>query len=244
MDIEGLGDKIVDQLVEREKVLTPDNLYALELDELANMDRMGEKSAQNLIDAIEKSKATTFARFLFALGIPDVGETTAEDLARYFHDLRPLEEAAIAYEKERLKLNDVPPREAEKKLKTLVLRQVEGIGPVVAEQIGAFFSQQGNRNVTISLQMAGVHWPDAPRSKAGSQTLAGKTLVLTGTLESMTRDDAKERIQSLGGKVSGSVSAKTHYVVAGSEPGSKLREAERLKVPVLDEAAFLKLIGS
>ena len=245
MDVEGLGDKLVEQLVDEELVDTPADIFKLTAKKLADLERMGEKSAQNLVDAIAKASKTTLPRFLYALGISDVGETTAADLAKHFGSLEKLEAAAREYEKQRLALDGVPAREAEKKLKELELRGVEGIGPVVAEQVGAFFHQAGNRKVIAELRKQGVEWPAMPkRAAAGAQPLAGKTFVLTGTLESMTRDDAKERIQSLGGKVSGSVSAKTHYVVAGSEPGSKLREAERLKVPVLDEAAFLKLIES
>jgi len=244
MDIEGLGEKIVDQLVDTDVVHTPADIYRLKAEQLADMERLGEKSAQNLVEAIAKSKDTTLARFLFALGVPDVGETTAADLARHFGDLDRLETAAMAYEKERLKLKDLPPKDAEKKLKELDLRRVEGIGPVVAEQIGAFFSQKGNREVTASLRKAGVHWPAAQKPKAGSQTLAGMTLVLTGTLPSMTRDQAKDLILAHGGKVAGSVSKKTDYVVAGSEAGSKLREAERLGVTILDEAGLMRLFKS
>ncbi len=244
MDVEGLGDKLVEQLVDAKLVDTPADIFKLTMKKLADLERMGEKSAQNLVDAIAKSSKTTLPRFLYALGISDVGETTAADLAKHFGSLEKLEAAARDYEKQRLALDGAPPRETEKKLKELELRGVEGIGPVVAEQIGAFFHQAGNRKVIAELCKAGVTWPAMPKqTAAGAQPLVGKTFVLTGTLGSMTRDDAKERIQALGGKVSGSVSAKTHYVVAGSEPGSKLREAERLKVPVLDEAAFLKLIG-
>jgi DNA ligase (NAD+) len=244
MDIEGLGDKLIDQLVEKDMVETPADIYRLDLATLADLERMGEKSAQNIVDAIGKSKTTTLARFLYALGIPDVGETTAADLARHFAALDTLEEAAIAYEKQRLKLAALPPKEAEKQLKDLPLRQVEGIGPAVSEEIGAFFHQAGNRKVVAALRKAGIAWPVAPKRAAGAQTLAGKTFVLTGTLPSMTRDEAKERIQSKGGKVTGSVSKKTDYVVAGSEPGSKLTEAERLGVTVLDEAGLMKLLQS
>ncbi|HLW74747.1 MAG TPA: helix-hairpin-helix domain-containing protein, partial [Gammaproteobacteria bacterium] len=220
------------------------DIYKLDLATFADLEHMGEKSAQNLIDAIEKSKQTTLARFLYALGIPDVGQTTAAELARHFGELDKLEEVAVAYEKLRLKLKKLEPKEAEKQLKEAALRQVEGIGPVVAEQIGAFFGQAGNRKVIVSLQKGGVHWPAATKRSAAAQTLAGKTLVLTGTLPSMTRDQAKDLILSHGGKVAGSVSKKTDYVVAGSEPGSKLREAERLSVTILDEAEFLRLLKS
>ncbi|HEV2110103.1 MAG TPA: NAD-dependent DNA ligase LigA, partial [Gammaproteobacteria bacterium] len=245
MDIEGLGDKLVEQLVDQKLVSTPADIYRLTAEQLADLERMGEKSAQNLVDAIDASKHRTLARFIFALGVPDVGETTAADLANHFRDLDKLQEAAEAYEKRRLKLADAEPKEAQKQLKELELRRVEGIGPVVAEQVGAFFHQPGNVKVIKELRKAGVDWPAMPkRAAAARQPLAGKTFVLTGTLATMTRDAAKERIQALGGKVAGSVSAKTHYVVVGSEPGSKLREAERLKVPVLDEDAFLRLIES
>jgi DNA ligase (NAD+) len=244
MDIEGLGDKLIDQLVEKELVTTPADIYKLDMKTFAELERMGEKSAQNLVDAIEKSKTTTLARFLYALGIPDVGETTAADLARHFRDLDALEEAAVAYEKLRLKHATLEPKDAEKLLKELDLRKVEGIGPVVAEQAGAFFHQAGNRKVIERLVKAGVHWPAAAKPAAGSQRLAGKTLVLTGTLPSMTRDQAKDLILSHGGKVAGSVSKKTDYVVAGSEAGSKLSEAERLGVTVLDEVGLLKLLQS
>ncbi|HEY3645450.1 MAG TPA: NAD-dependent DNA ligase LigA [Gammaproteobacteria bacterium] len=244
MDIEGFGDKIIDQLVEKELISTPADIYKLGMQTLADLERMGEKSAQNLVDAIEKSKTTSLSRFLYAIGIPDVGETTAADLARHFGELESLEEAAVAYEKQRLKLEASEPKEAEKQLKELALRQMEGIGPVVAEQIGAFFAQAGNRKVIASLVKAGVHWPAVPKRSAGAQTLAGKTLVLTGTLPTLTRDQAKDLILAHGGKVAGSVSKKTHYVVAGSEAGSKLSDAQKLGIEVLDEAGLKKLLQS
>jgi DNA ligase (NAD+) len=244
MDIEGLGDKLIDQLIEKELVQTPADIYKLGLKTFAELERMGEKSAQNLIDAIEKSKDTSLARFLYALGIPDVGETTAADLARHFRSLEPLQEAAMAYEKQRLKHAELAPKDAEKLLKELDLRKVEGIGPVVARQIGAFFNQPGNRKVMERLVKAGVHWPAAAKAVVGSQNLVGKTLVLTGTLPSMTRDQAKDLILSHGGKVAGSVSKKTDYVVAGSEAGSKLSDAQKLGIVILDEAGLKKLLQS
>jgi DNA ligase (NAD+) len=244
MDIEGLGERLIDQLIEKELVTTPADIYKLDVKTFADLERMGEKSAQNLVDGIEKSKATTLARFLYALGIPDVGETTAADLARHFRELDALEEAAVAYEKQRVKHAALEPKKAEKLLKELDLRKVEGIGPVVAEQIGAFFGQPGNRKVIERLVKAGVHWPVAAAPKTGSQTLAGKTLVLTGTLPSMTRDQAKDLILAHGGKVAGSVSKKTDFVVAGSEAGSKLSDAQRLDVTILDEAGLKKLLQS
>ena len=222
MDVEGLGDKIVDQLVSTGAVQTPADLYKLDAGQLGEMDRMGEKSAQNLVEALEKSKTTTLPRFLLALGIPEVGEATALTLAKHFGALEPLMEAD---EKALLEVSDV--------------------GPVVAAEIAAFFRQKHNRSVISALRKAGVHWPAMPkRAAAASQALAGKTFVLTGTLSGMTRDEAKERILAQGGKVSGSVSKKTDYVVVGSEAGSKLREAERLGIALLDEAGLLKLLNS
>ncbi|HEV2212850.1 MAG TPA: helix-hairpin-helix domain-containing protein, partial [Gammaproteobacteria bacterium] len=222
LDIEGLGDKLVEQLVDSRLVDNPADIFKLTAKQLADLERMGEKSAQNLMDAIAKAKHTTLPRFLHALGIPEVGESTALTLAKHFGALEPLLEADEE-----------------------TLLAVPDVGPVVAAEIAAFFHQKHNRDVIKALRKAGVDWPAMPkRAAAAEQTLAGKTFVLTGTLSSMTRDEAKERIQSLGGKVSGSVSAKTHYLVVGSEPGSKLREAERLKVPVLDEDAFRRLIGA
>ena len=222
MDIEGLGDKLIEQLVDAKLVDSPDGIFQLTAKQLAELERMGEKSADNLMAAIHKARHTTLPRFLHALGIPEVGESTALMLAQHFGALEPLMEAD---------------EEA--------LQSVPDVGPVVAAEIATFFRQKHNRDVIKALRKAGVQWPAMPkRAAAASQALAGKTFVLTGTLASMTRDEAKERIQALGGKVSGSVSAKTHYVVVGSEPGSKLREAERLKVPVLDEAEFSKLMKS
>ncbi|HSN17947.1 MAG TPA: NAD-dependent DNA ligase LigA [Gammaproteobacteria bacterium] len=244
MDIEGLGDKLIEQLIDKGLVETPADIYKLGMKTFAELERMGERSAQNIIEAIEKSKATTLARFLYALGINDVGETTAADLARHFGELDRLEEAGLEYEKQRQKLAELPAKEADKTLRELALRQVEGIGPAVAEEIGAFFHQAGNRKVIAALRKSGVHWPAAAKPKAGSQTLAGKTLVLTGTLPSMTRDQAKDLILSHGGKVAGSVSKKTDYVIAGSEAGSKLSDAQRLGVAVLDEAGLMKLLQS
>jgi len=220
LDIEGLGEKLVDQLVDKELIRTPADVFALSVPELADLERMGEKSAQNLADAIARARKTTLARFLYSLGIPEVGEATAQTLAQHFGALEPLMEA-----------------DAEQ------LLEVPDVGPVVAEEIAAFFRQKHNRAVIAALRKAGVSWPASPkRAPSAAQTLAAKTFVLTGTLDSMTRDQAKERITALGGKVTGSVSKKTDYVVAGSEPGSKLQDAERLGVEVLDEAAFLRLI--
>ena len=180
---------------------------------------MGEKSAENLLTALEKSKTTSLARFLYALGIREVGEATAQALAQHFGELDAI---AAADEK--------------------TLQVVPDIGPVVAQQVAAFFREHHNREVIKKLQTAGVHWPKVER-RAASLPLAGKTFVLTGTLAGMTRDEAKQGLQSLGAKVAGSVSAKTDYVVAGEEPGSKLDKARALNVAVLDEEEFLRLLG-
>ena len=221
MDIEGLGDKLVDQLVERSLVHTPAEVYELNLETLAGLDRMAEKSAANLISAIEASKATTLARFIFALGIRNVGEATAKDLAQVFGALDKL---VAATEAELLAVSDV--------------------GPVVAQSIIRFFAEPHNLDVVNKLRVAGVHWPETAGMKQSSGILLGKTLVLTGTLLTLTRDNAKEKIEAAGGKVAGSVSKKTDYVVAGEEAGSKLAKAQALGVNVLDEAGLLALLAS
>ncbi|HET7923048.1 MAG TPA: helix-hairpin-helix domain-containing protein, partial [Gammaproteobacteria bacterium] len=200
----------------------------------------GEKSVGKLLDAIEASKHTTLARFLIALGIPGVGETTATDLAAHFGDLDPLLAAAETYAAQ----HGLAPDD-DKPLASLELRQVPGIGATIAEQLATFFTQAGNREIVTGLRRAGVQWEAVPRQRdSGPGVLSGKTFVLTGTLAGMSRDAAKQRILALGGKVSGSVSKKTDYVVAGSEPGSKLREAERLGIVVLDEAGLLRLLDA
>jgi DNA ligase (NAD+) len=221
MDIEGLGDKLVEQLVERELVRNPADLYGLEVVMLAGLERMGAKSAENLVGALERGKITTLARFLYALGIREVGEATAMALAGHFGTL----EALMAAEEERL-------------------RQVPDIGPVVAAAIRAFFQEPHNQVVIARLRAAGVRWPESEVKRAIEQPLAGKTFVLTGTLESLTRDEASDRLRALGAKVSGSVSKKTDYVVAGREAGSKLDKARELGVTVLDEAGLLALLGN
>jgi DNA ligase (NAD+) len=220
MDIEGLGDKLVEQLIEKGMVKTVADIYHLKQDELAELERMGEKSAQNLLAQIERSKDTTLARFLHSLGIPQVGEATAELLAEHFGSL----EVLVNADKD-------------------TLEQVHGIGPSMAEDIHRFFAQKHNREVIAALQKAGVHWPAIePRARA-EQPLAGKTFVLTGTLATMSRDEAKKKLKALGAKVSESVSKKTDYVVVGEEPGSKADKAKELGVTTLDEKDFLKLIG-
>jgi DNA ligase (NAD+) len=220
MDIEGLGEKVVDQLVDRGIVHTPADLYHLDLATLAGLERMAEKSAGNLLAAIAKSKRTTLARFIYALGIPNVGEATAKDLARHFGSL----DALLAADVE-------------------ALQAVPDVGPVVAQAIVDFLAEAHNRQVIEALRAAGVHWPEEARLAKPHGPLAGKTFVLTGTLPNLTRDQAQALIEAAGGKVSGSVSKKTDYVVAGSDPGSKLDKAQALGIVVLDEAGLRELLG-
>jgi DNA ligase (NAD+) len=244
MDIEGLGEKLIEELADEKLLTSPVDIYHLakHAEELKVREGWGEKSVAKLLAAIEASKETTLTRFLIALGIQNVGETTAADLAAHFGNLEALESAAALYEKQRIAPGEA--REIGKQLVGLELRQIPGIGPTVAEQVGAFFQQAGNREVIAGLRKAGVHWPEMQRDTGtASGLLAGKIFVLTGSLTGMTRDAAKQRIQAMGGKVTGSVSKKTDYVVAGSEPGSKLAEAQKLGVQVLDEAGLLRLLG-
>jgi DNA ligase (NAD+) len=219
LDIEGLGEKLVDQLVEAGVVHTPADLYKLGVASLAALDRMADKSAQNVYEAIQKSKKTTLARFIYGLGIRQVGESTAKDLARHFKKLKLLRKADEAQ-----------------------LALVPDVGPVVAASILQFFRQPHNMEVVDQLIAAGVHWSEegTPEASATSQ-IAGKTFVLTGTLPELSREQAKEMIEAQGGKVSGSVSKKTDYVVAGADAGSKLLKAQELGVKVIDEAG-LKLL--
>lgn len=219
MDIEGLGDKIVDQLVDAGLVHSPADLYGLSVETLAGLERMGEKSAQNLVAAIDQSRQTTLARFIFALGIRNVGEATARDLAKHFGGL----DALLAAD-------------------TATLQTVPDVGPIVAASIVAFFNESHNREIIARLLAAGLQWTEGEPADAGPKLLAGKTLVLTGTLPTLKRDDAKAMIEAAGGKVAGSVSKKTDYVVAGEEAGSKLEKALELGVPVIDEAELLKLL--
>jgi len=298
MDIDGLGDKLVEALVDGGHIQDPADLYSLDAETLAGRERMGPKSARNLLDALEKSKTTTLARFLHALGIREVGETTAAALAAHFRDLQPLMEASVedfigstgikglgpvtaAAIVERLARQPELPDETDstvwlkeagirgvnahlaeeigRRYPTLAelraageddLRHghkslVEGVGPVVAEHIVAFFRQDHNREVIDKLRKAGVHWqPLEPEPAAGGQSLQGLTFVLTGTLESMSRSEAGERLRALGAKVTGSVSKKTDYVVAGDKAGSKLAKAKQLGIEVLDEEGLLRLLQS
>jgi DNA ligase (NAD+) len=215
-----LGDKLVDQLVDTAQVNTLADLYHLKLDRLANMDRMAEKSAVNLLEALEKSKTTTLGRFLFSLGIRHVGEATAKELARHFGQL----DATMAASED-------------------ALLQVADVGPVVAHSIRTFFDQPHNRDVVQALRDAGVTWPEGEALAPTEMPLAGITVVLTGTLQTMGRDEAKEKLEALGAKVAGSVSKKTHYVVAGAESGSKLDKAQALGVPVLDDTGLALLLS-
>ena len=212
LDIEGLGDKLVDQLVEGKVVRTPADLYKLGVAGLAELERMAEKSAANVFAAIDKSRRTTLARFIYALGIRHVGETTAKDLARHFGSLDALLDADEA-----------------------ALVEVHDVGPVLAQSIRQFFTEPHNREIIAQLRAAGVQWPEGAPQRAAAGKLHGLTFVLTGTLPTLSREDAKELIESHGGKVAGSVSKKTNYVVAGDDPGSKLERASELGVPVLDE---------
>ncbi len=221
MDVEGLGDKLVDQLVNSGLIRTLPELYTLGLAKLIALDRMAEKSAANILSGLEKSKQTTLARFLYALGIRHVGETTAKDLARHFGGVDRLMAATV---EQLLEVNDV--------------------GPVVAQSIRAFFEQPHNREVVEQLRAAGISWTetDGTAVDAAPKTLAGKTFVLTGTLPTLSRDEAKALIEEAGGKVAGSVSKKTHFVVAGEEAGSKLDKARELGVTVLDESGLQELL--
>jgi DNA ligase (NAD+) len=212
MDIEGLGDKLVEQLVDGEVVRTPADLYRLGLTSLAALERMADKSAQNVVDAIDRSRKTTLARFIFALGIRHVGEATARELARHFGAL----DALMAADEERLAL-------------------VNDVGPVVGASIARFFRQPHNREVIEQLRAGGVTWEEGPPQVAPAGHLAGKVVVLTGTLPTLTRDEAKARLEAAGAKVAGSVSKKTDFVIAGEEAGSKLVKARELGVTVLDE---------
>ncbi|MEO7726949.1 MAG: NAD-dependent DNA ligase LigA [Burkholderiales bacterium] len=220
MDIEGLGDKLVEQLVAAAIVRTPADLYKLGIASLAELDHMADKSAANLVAAIEKSKHTTLARFIYALGIRNVGETTAQDLARYFGNL------------DRIAGADAD-----------ALQQVPDVGPVVAASVVGFFGEPHNREVIAQMTGAGVTFAEsAPQRVDASGRVSGKTFVLTGSLPHLSRDEAAQKIRDYGGKVSGSVSKKTDYVVAGAEAGSKLDKARELGVAILDEAGLLQLL--
>jgi len=247
MDIEGLGEKLVDQLVDLKIVRTPADLYdrnRVDTGALAELDRMAEKSAQNLVAAIENSRKPSLARFIFALGIPGVGEEVARILARHFgqlHDLLDADWADIAQRKRHSqKENAARKRRGEAPLPSLL----EGIGPELMDSLEKFLSQKHNRDVIAQLTGGSRRvqvQTEISRPWTEGRGLSGRTFVLTGTLPSMTRDEAKELIESRGGKVVGSVSRETDYVVAGAEAGSKLERARQLGVAVLDETGLRKM---
>lgn len=238
MDIDGLGDKLLAQLIEQGLVLSPADIYLLKPEKLAELERMGEKSAQNLVAAIDRSRRTTFARFLYALGMPDVGEVTARELASHFGTLEALFDTARA---------DATTAHAEKdKDRCPRLRAVQDVGPVVAAHISHFLTEPRNQQVIAMLTKpmaeggAGIEWPAVKAAVGG--VLAGKTFVLTGSLPNLSRDQAAELIQAAGGKVTSSVSSKTDYVVAGVDAGSKLAKAEKLGIAIIDEAGLKALL--
>ena len=212
MDIEGLGAKLVEQLVDSGQVKTPADLFAVSASEFAGLERMGEKSAQNLISALEKSRETTLPRFLFALGIPQVGEATAQTLAQHFGTLETLQEASLAS-----------------------LEAVADVGPVVAEEIRRFFDQSHNQQVIRSLREHGVRWPEVTAAAQPIGGFSGKTVVITGTLPNLSRDEARQWLMARGAKVAGSVSSRTHFLIAGVDPGSKYDKAVQLGIRILEE---------
>lgn len=220
MDIDGLGDKLVEQLVDRELIKAVADLYHLTQEDLAGLERMGEKSAENLLQALENSKQTTLAKFIYALGIREVGEATARNLAQHYGSLDRLADAD-----------------------ELSLQEVGDVGPVVAHFVAEFFQQPHNREAVDSLRAAGVHWPEQAPVNPEALPLNGLTYVITGSLEELTREQAKARLLALGAKVAGSVSKNTDYLIAGPGAGSKLQKAEELGVAVMDETALLKLLG-
>ncbi|SUT93950.1 NAD-dependent DNA ligase LigA [Actinobacillus lignieresii] len=220
MDIDGVGEKLIEQLMERELVHTPADLFKLEHNTLMRLERMGEKSAQNALNSIEKAKNTTLARFLFALGIRDVGEATAQNLANHFHNLAAIRAATFEQ-----------------------LQAVQDVGEVVANRIVRFWQEPHNVAVVEDLISQGVHWQDVVQVEIADNPLKGKSVVLTGTLIQLTRDQAKALLQSFGCKVSGSVSSKTDYLIAGEKAGSKLTKAQELGVKVLTEQEFIALTG-
>lgn len=219
MDIDGLGDKLVEQLVDEKVIHDVADLYNLQLEQVSSLERMGRKSAENFLAAVEQSKHTSLARFTYALGIREVGEATARDLAQHFGNLEPIMTADVD-----------------------TLQTVPGVGPIVATHIAAFFQQSHNREIIQRLLALGINWPTIEINKA-EQTLQGKTFVLTGTLTTLSRDDAKQKLLALGAKVSGSVSKKTDYVVVGEAPGSKYDKAQALAVECIDEIQLMELLS-
>jgi DNA ligase (NAD+) len=220
VEIEDLGDKLVEQLVDAGVVKTLPDLYRMGFTALVTLERMAEKSANNVLASIEKSKQTTLPRFLFGLGIRHVGEATAKELARHFGKMDAIMDATVDQ-----------------------LLQVADVGPIVAQSLRTFFDQPHNREVVEQLRACGVTWPEGEPTAGASLPLAGQTFVLTGTLPTLSRDQAKDMLEALGAKVAGSVSKKTHCVVAGAEAGSKLDKAQELGIKVLDEAGLLALVA-
>ncbi len=220
LDVDGLGSKLIEQLVAIDRIKTPADLFGLEKEELVEMERMGEKSAEKLLVSIEKSKNTTLSRFLYALGIREVGEATASSLAVHYGKLKGIMQAD---------------EEA--------LQEVDDVGPVVASRIQTFFAEKHNQDVIQRLIDSGLHWIETePTQKPADGLLSGKTFVLTGSLSTMTRDEAKDKIQAAGGKVTGSVSRKTDFVVYGDNAGSKLTKAQNLNITTLNEVELEKLL--
>ncbi len=217
MDIEGLGTKLIEQLVDAELLSTPANIFELKAEQLEELDRMGPKSAENIVAAIEQSRHTTLPRFIFALGIREVGETTAKSLARHFGGL----EALMGADEE-------------------TLQSTPDVGPVVAGNIVRFFAESHNRDVVSRLIDLGITWDEMPKAGASNSQFSGKTVVITGTLSQMTRDQAKELLESLGARVTGSVSKRTDFVLAGENPGSKVEKAKELGVSILDANKILQ----
>jgi len=238
MDIEGLGDKLVDQLVEKSLVANPADLYKLDAATLESLERMGEKSAQNLVAEIEKSRRTELHRFIYALGIPGVGEEVAKILARHFGSVQALAEAdwpKLAADKEAARKENA---QRKKRGEQALEVPLEGIGPELMDSIQKFMREPHNQGVISRL----VSIVELKRAAPSRRAAEGKTFVLTGTLESMTRDEAQARLEALGHKVAGSVSKRTDYVVAGADAGSKLDKAKDLGVAVLDEAQFVEFL--
>ncbi|NIZ06320.1 NAD-dependent DNA ligase LigA [Pseudoalteromonas sp. HF66] len=220
LDVDGLGDKIVDQLVDRELIKTPADLFILKQGHFESLERMGPKSAKNLVNALQDAKQTTLAKFLYSLGIREVGEATAQNLANHFLTLEKITQASVD-----------------------ALTEVSDVGEIVAKHVRGFFSEEHNMDVVNALIEQGIHWPELTPPSADAQPLAGLTYVLTGTLSELNRNDAKARLQTLGAKVSGSVSAKTDALIAGEKAGSKLTKAQDLGIDVLTEADLIALLS-
>ncbi|MEO6291716.1 MAG: NAD-dependent DNA ligase LigA, partial [Burkholderiaceae bacterium] len=219
VEVDGLGDKLVEQLVDAGVIKTLPDLYRLGLTALSELDRMADKSAKNILEALQQSKQTTLPRFLFGLGIRHVGEATAKALARHFGKLDNIMDATLEQ-----------------------LTQVADVGPIVALSLRTFFDQAHNREVVEQLRACGITWPENEPAPQAVLPLTGKTFVITGTLPTLARDQLKDMLEAAGGKVAGSVSKKTHYLIAGSDAGSKLDKARELQVPILDETAVLALL--